>query len=649
MPGRLEPSNRGSDGFLGWLSYELAPREGRGWAVARMAAAASITVAIAMTFKIPEPTYMTYIVFLISKDEKAATLVTAIGGLAAATLAIIATLALSLIDLSEPALRLPAMAAMTFLAMYSVRVFALGPVTFLTGFVIVLLQSVVDQVPSPEQLTRLTLWVWVVLFVPIAATLVLNVLFGMSVRLLREREFKRILGELARDMREGGPTPQLDRFRERIVEILDKAVHEEAGHATGKAVTATALRHLLDLLILLETSGPDRPVGRGWAAALDEIIALVDRRPENRPLVASHRAVAAASSPADRVIEATIAAIRGAVQQPESAGPKPKAAARRLLAADALTNPSHWQFAFKSMFAVMISYAIYSLLDWPGMRTAIVTCFFVALGSLGETVHKLTLRLSGALIGGVLAGLCIVFVLPHCTDIGQLCLLIAVVSAGAAWIATSSERLAYAGLQIAFAFFLGVLQGYAPATDLTVLRDRVAGILLGNVIITLVFSVFWPQSAASRVRSAVAQALRAVAALVQSPSEAPVNRERAARALVLAEHFGTLRGFELQLVPGHASAERIASSVRDLAILEGRAFISSEASPGYREEDRRVLGAWANEAAAAVESESEWPSPPILASGDSESVHDVATAATQVARSAEGAGSERDRTTSSAI
>ena len=174
MPALLERSERGSGGFLGWLSYELAPREGRGWAVARMATASAITVAIAMTFKIPEPTYMTYIVFLISKEEKAATLVTAIGGLAAATLAIIATLALSLIDLSEPALRLPAMAAMTFLAMYSVRVFALGPVTFLTGFVIVLLQSVVDQVPNPEQLTRLTLWVWVVLLVPIVTTLVLQ-------------------------------------------------------------------------------------------------------------------------------------------------------------------------------------------------------------------------------------------------------------------------------------------------------------------------------------------------------------------------------------------------------------------------------------------------------------------------------------------
>ena len=40
------------------------------------------------------------------------------------------------------------------------------------------------------------------------------------------------------------------------------------------------------------------------------------------------------------------------------------------------------------------------------------------------------------------------------------------------------------GMQIAFAFFLGILQGYAPATDLTVLRDRIAGILLGNIAVS---------------------------------------------------------------------------------------------------------------------------------------------------------------------
>jgi multidrug resistance protein MdtO len=643
MPARLERLSRDSNGFLAWLSYELAPKEGRGWAVARMAAACSITVAIAMTFKIPEPTYMAYIVFLISKDEKAATFVSAAGGLAAVTVAILATLALSLIDLSEPALRLPAMAAMTFLAMYSVRVFALGPITFLAGFVFVLLQSVVDQVPNPEALTRITLWIWIVLFVPIVITVIFNVLFGTSIALLREREFTRILRELARDLRAGRPTARLERFRERVVELIDKTTHGDAKSPAGTAVTTAALRRLLDLLVLLESMTADRPIELEWSDALDEIIALVavrtaDGRDRSVPAGAP---VGHSGSSADIAIEATIAAIRAAIERPEPAGPKPEAAVRQLVAKDATTNPAHWQFALKTTFAVMLAYAIYSLLDWPGMRTAIVTCFFVSLGSLGETVHKLTLRISGALIGGLLAGLCIVFVLPYCTDIGQLCLLIAVVSAGAAWIATSSEQLAYAGLQIAFAFFLGVLQDYSPATDLTVLRDRVAGIVLGNVVMTIVFSTLWPQSAATRVRSAVGQALRALATLVQSPSDAPANREKAARALVLAEHFRTLRGFELQLVPGHASVERMAATLRELAILEGRVFVAgggAGVSPGYREADRRAVGTWANEAASAAESGSAWPAAPLLAPGYSESVHEVAAAAASAARSAEAAG-----------
>jgi multidrug resistance protein MdtO len=291
------------------------------------------------------------------------------------------------------------------------------------------------------------------------------------------------------------------------------------------------------------------------------------------------------------------------------------------------------------MFAVMIVYAIYSLLDWPGLRTSIVTCFFVALGSLGETVHKLTLRISGAVIGGLLAGLCIVFVFPHCTDIGQLCLLIAAVSAVAAWVATSSDQLSYAGLQIAFAFFLGVVQGYAPATDLTVLRDRVVGILLGNIVMTIVFSTFWPQSAALRVRSAIGQVLRSISVMLASPSSTPSGREQAARGLVLAERFRTLRGFELQLVRGHASVERIVASLRWLVLLESHVFVADcQFSPNPLENIRPALSRWASESAIAAETGVPWPAVPTPTSSVSAAVHEVMLAAKSAVESVNGGG-----------
>ena len=122
----LAESQRSRRPLLEMLAVELAWREGRWAAVARIASGSAITVVIAMVFQIPQPTYMAYIVFLISKDEKNATVTSALGGLAAVTLAILLVLGLELIDTAEPALRLPLMAMATFAAMFTARTFALG-------------------------------------------------------------------------------------------------------------------------------------------------------------------------------------------------------------------------------------------------------------------------------------------------------------------------------------------------------------------------------------------------------------------------------------------------------------------------------------------------------------------------------------------
>src|ERR1700753_1380035 len=85
--------------FLEFLAIELAPREGRLLAVAQITTGCVLTVALAMIFRIPEPTYMAYIVFLISKDERAGTVTTGVGGLLAVTLALFLTIGLMTVDL----------------------------------------------------------------------------------------------------------------------------------------------------------------------------------------------------------------------------------------------------------------------------------------------------------------------------------------------------------------------------------------------------------------------------------------------------------------------------------------------------------------------------------------------------------------------
>lgn len=172
--------------------------------------------------------------------------------------------------------------------------------------------------------------------------------------------------------------------------------------------------------------------------------------------------------------------------------PKPKS----LFVPDAFANPAHVRFALKVTLAAMICYLLYTGVDWYGIHTAFITCVFIALGSTEATLRKGTLRIVGCVIGALLALITIVFLIPHMETIASLVIVVACVSAIAGWVATGTERIAYAGLQMAFAFYYSLFpgfDGYAPDTDLTHLRDRVVGILLGLTVTALIFHYIWPE------------------------------------------------------------------------------------------------------------------------------------------------------------
>jgi uncharacterized membrane protein YccC len=173
-----------------------------------------------------------------------------------------------------------------------------------------------------------------------------------------------------------------------------------------------------------------------------------------------------------------------------------------LFVPDAFTNPAHVHFALKVTFAAMFCYIVYEAIDWTGIHTAFITCTFIALESTEATLYKGTLRIVGCVIGGALALFSIVFLMPHMETIASLIVLVACAAAIAGWVATGSERISYAGLQLAFAFFYSVFQGYAPDTDLDNVRNRVIGILFGLVITGLVFHYVWPERAMRRLQPA---------------------------------------------------------------------------------------------------------------------------------------------------
>ena len=595
--------------LLEFLREELAPRPGRLAAVARITCCCTLVIAIAMLYRIPLPGYMGYAVFVVSQKEAATTLLTGVVALLGFTLAVGLSLAFYTLDAAEPALRLPLMATSTFIAMFLVRTMPLGPVAFLAGFVLVLSQTLIDRIPNLEALTRLVLWLWVVIAVPVAVTVLVDLAIGEDPARLARRMALRLLGALAASLRgdEVAPLPQLRAEAAGLLDLRQRAGMLHHDLHSRAAIDAMLIETLAELLSLRQMLPAGTPVDAclPLALACDACAAALasdDAPMAMRPVLAEAvlRKLSPQARPVVVAMAEAMARLGGGIADRRTAtAAAPAPSAKSMFVPDAFSNPGHARFALKTTIAVMACYIIYSGLDWTGISTSITTCFFVALGSLGETVHKLTLRLTGAVTGGLIGGLCIVYVLPEMEDIGQLLLLIAAVSAAGAWIATSSERLSYAGMQMAFAFFLGVLQGYGPSTDLTVLRDRVVGILLGNVVMSLVFSVLWPVSAVDRARASVATALRTLGQLLADDARSkPGPRVAVVRALGEARKFIALAGFELRTLPTRTWQD-VAEGVPLEALdrLAAAAFTVADQSPGtdlpeqIRQQDQ-AMSAW---------------------------------------------------------
>jgi uncharacterized membrane protein YccC len=222
---------------------------------------------------------------------------------------------------------------------------------------------------------------------------------------------------------------------------------------------------------------------------------------------------------------------------PKPAGP-PEPIPKRLFVPDAFTNPAHVRFALKVTLAAMLCFVLFSAVDWFGIHTAFITCVFISLESTGATLRKGVLRAAGCVIGGLAALFSIIFLIPHMETIVSLAILIACVSAIAGWIATGTERIAYAGLQIAFAFYYALFRGFgfAPDTDLHNVRDRAVGILLGLVVTTLVFHYLWPERAVDRLRDLLHEVLRQLARLLVIPRpETPINQAKPKVEALIAE------------------------------------------------------------------------------------------------------------------
>ncbi|WP_323014592.1 FUSC family protein [Devosia sp.] len=521
-------------GLFSVLVDELRPYEGRLGASLRMTLCVVIVVAFCMSQHVPEAAVACYLIFFASRDNAASGILIALGLIVGASVGILLGLVFLQLASDEPMMRLGLMAAFTFAGMYFSVATKAGPVAATVGFVFAFVMTLNDFVPIPELLSRGLSWMWVVVFVPMATLVLVNALMGPNPATLTRRRLAQCL-RAAGDMLAGkaGAAEQARPLLERKAAELAAPARLAAVFGFHSRIEASRLAAIMPMgqELLMQTVGaPNDPRLAGRLTALADAIEFRHLRPASGHMESGVAENAGLARRAGRIAaiwagSLPLPAPRGAAEEP----------------ADTFTNPAYMQFALKSLLAIFITYGIYTARDWFEIHTAMITCFYVALGTTGETLHKASLRMAGCLIGAAMGVGSIVFIMPHMTDIGHLLLLVAVGTFIAAWVANGSSLVQYMGWQMALAFFLCVLQGYGPSFDLGVASNRVLGILIGNAVVAIVFLWLWPASVGA---GAAAYLSRAVRWLAEELKKAGVGLAPIPPALAEARRLSRLSAFE---------------------------------------------------------------------------------------------------------
>ena len=534
-----------------FLKHELSPYPGRAALVARMVIAATLAMVIGMVFRIPYTFQGAIYALIVSRESSQATFQSSASILALTGIGGAYLLASAWFVISIPTLHLLWVIASFFLGFYAISTIKNFAASSIFAITICIGVPLWDRHLSAETNVEDTLWLCLVSAIGVVVKVGVEILFSRIkpgedvVASVADRlaAVENLLACFANNR-------SVDRLTQADVERLAmvgtsmlRRILQRSAYAPNYAEQMGAVIALTGTLVELAAnlrspthlSGDDREqirllaenVGSVRSALLAEGTPLlnvfhVTQESVPRPIPF----VAEMEKTLQLMKEVLIGSqsLSAFAPQPSSGDPPPTFFVR-----DALTNVRHIQFAVKGCFAASVCYIIYNGLDWPGISTAVTTCFLTALSTVGSSRQKQVLRISGALVGGFLIGMgSQVFVLPYVDSIAGFTILFILATAFASWFMTSSPRLSYFGVQVAVAFYLIHLNSFAIEPSLSIARDRVVGILLGLIMMWLGFDQLWTAPAVVEMKKAFISVLRLLAQFAKEPvsPDLGVARER---------------------------------------------------------------------------------------------------------------------------
>jgi multidrug resistance protein MdtO len=499
--------------LLDFLRRELVPTPGRGSATFRLTLACLAATIPVLTHRIPYAAWLMLITYLITKEDTAATLIGSILAVVGLTIGLGLALLAWKISLDIDWLRLCFLVTFLFVGLFLKRVLTFGALGSVIGLPAALVMIVPDILPpDPERLVEFVLWIWW------CGTL--GLLVNAGVQLL---------------LSPGDPLMLLRRELDTRLQAVVQCLRSLAGNGATKPAAASlaslAVAGMSRPLALLKTAALLHPWAGERHEGLATIITLVDRlvtgalaletiaaasagriRHERFLKVAEgcdrlRRAFAELRLPApsewvaladeqnaeplfplidmERTLDQIALAVPRYSEELSQSGAAP-AEKRSLFLPDAFDNPEYVRFAIKGTLAALICYVLFIGFDYPGIYTSVITCFVVSLSTIGASNQIGILRFGGAAVGGLMGLIALVYLLPNVESIGGFWLVFGAGTAVAAWVTFGTPRISYAGIQLGFAFYKGVLQGFGPASSATIIRDRLIGIFFGLMVFGIV-------------------------------------------------------------------------------------------------------------------------------------------------------------------
>jgi multidrug resistance protein MdtO len=626
--------------FADFLRRELAPTSGRGSATFRLTLSCVIATIPVLTHHIPHALVVMIVMYLITQEDTAATLLGSVLGVLGVTIGLGAALLALIVVLDIAWLRMACFVAFMVAGLWLKRVLVIGALGSALGLPAALVMILPDVGPlPPESLVEFVLWLW------LCVTLGLTVNVGVQLLLAP-----------------GDPLTLLRRERDTRLRLVENALRELAGSPDfglappPKSLEAFATAGMSRPLALLKSASLTNAWARERHEALASAITLVDRLVTDAralQLVLSSIPNASLNESLLRVADAcartrqalaeheppqttgvgappTSADLRVAILRPLAdmertleqlsaiarlapATPTAKEPGHSLLLPDATTNPEYVQFAVKGALAALICYVLFIGFDYPGIYTSVITCFVVSLSTIGSSNQKGLLRFGGAAVGGVMGLIALVYLFPNVDGLGGFWLVFATGTAVAAWINFGSPRISYGGYQTGLAFYKAIFQSFGASVSATVVRDRLIGVAFGLIVFGAVEHVLWPVRAADRMRARLADVLRSLAAFARAPSGLPDDqRDVDARRKLISQQVADVQGyvesskFEPGVGAGDAQeVERLTADAqtvfvillaiaRDLATLTGSPVAVRAATIRVGEDAARVLEALAD-------------------------------------------------------